>query len=40
MRRYQERMAAALAARVPVPEGYAITWSGQYEALERVRNGC
>lgn len=38
VRRCQERMAAALAARISVPEGYAITWTGQYEALERVRN--
>jgi Cu(I)/Ag(I) efflux system membrane protein CusA/SilA len=38
IRRYQERTAAALAERIRTPEGYAITWSGQYEALERVRN--
>jgi Cu(I)/Ag(I) efflux system membrane protein CusA/SilA len=37
-RRYQQRLAAVLSSRVPVPEGYAISWSGQYEAMERVRN--
>ena len=30
--RYRERMSAALALRVEVPEGYTIAWSGQYEA--------
>jgi Cu(I)/Ag(I) efflux system membrane protein CusA/SilA len=34
---YRERMNTAVASRVHVPEGYAISWSGQYEALERVR---
>jgi len=34
---YRERMNTALTSRVQVPEGYAISWSGQYEALERVR---
>jgi len=38
VRRYQERMTAALASRIPMPEGYATTWSGQDEALERVPN--
>ncbi len=38
VRRYQERMATALASRINMPEGYSIGWSGQYEALERVRN--
>jgi Cu(I)/Ag(I) efflux system membrane protein CusA/SilA len=34
---YRERMNTRLASRVQVPEGYAISWSGQYEALERLR---
>ena len=35
-RRYRDRMTAALASRVSMPAGYAILWSGQYEAMERV----
>jgi Cu(I)/Ag(I) efflux system membrane protein CusA/SilA len=35
--RYRERMSAALALRVEMPEGYTIAWSGQYEAAERLR---
>jgi Cu(I)/Ag(I) efflux system membrane protein CusA/SilA len=35
--RYRERMSAALALRVEMPEGYTIDWSGQYEAAERLR---
>jgi Cu(I)/Ag(I) efflux system membrane protein CusA/SilA len=35
--RYRERMSAALALRVEVPEGFTITWSGQYEAAQRLR---
>ena len=31
-------MAATLASRIPMPQGYAVAWSGQYEALESVRN--
>jgi Cu(I)/Ag(I) efflux system membrane protein CusA/SilA len=34
---YQERMNAALASGIHVPEGYSVAWSGRYEALERVR---
>jgi len=37
IRDYQKRTAATLASRLQVPEGYSIGWSGQYEALERVR---
>ena len=36
--RYRERMSAALALRVEMPEGFTITWSGQYEAAERLRH--
>jgi Cu(I)/Ag(I) efflux system membrane protein CusA/SilA len=35
--RYRERMSAALAQHVKTPEGYTFTWSGQYEAAERLR---
>ena len=35
---YRERLTAALSSRIPMPEGFSIGWSGQYEALERVRN--
>jgi Cu(I)/Ag(I) efflux system membrane protein CusA/SilA len=35
--RYRERMSAALALRVAMPEGSTISWSGQYEAAERMR---
>src|SRR5262249_37023766 len=35
--RYRERMSAALALRVEMPEGYTITWSGQYEAADHLR---
>jgi Cu(I)/Ag(I) efflux system membrane protein CusA/SilA len=34
---YQKRMAATVAKRIQMPEGYSIGWSGQYEALERMR---
>ena len=34
---YQQRTAATLASRIQMPEGYSIAWSGQYEALARVR---
>ena len=27
----------AVAGRVPLPAGYSLVWSGQYEAMERVR---
>jgi Cu(I)/Ag(I) efflux system membrane protein CusA/SilA len=37
VKRYRERMAAAIAARIPMPVGYSIAWSGQYEAFERMR---
>lgn len=37
-RRYQKRMSTALASRIQMPEGYTMSWSGQYEALERVRS--
>jgi Cu(I)/Ag(I) efflux system membrane protein CusA/SilA len=37
VQQYRERMAAALAARIQMPEGYSVSWSGQYEGLERVR---
>jgi copper/silver efflux system protein len=30
-------MATAPASRINIPEGYSIGWSGQYDALERVR---
>ena len=35
--RYVERAKAAVAAKVKVPTGYAITWSGQYENMLRVK---
>jgi Cu(I)/Ag(I) efflux system membrane protein CusA/SilA len=35
--RYRERMSAALALQVQIPESYTISWSGQYEAAERLR---
>ena len=38
VRRYQEHMAARVASRIHIPEGYVVSWSGQYEALEHVRN--
>jgi Cu(I)/Ag(I) efflux system membrane protein CusA/SilA len=38
VRQYRDRLTAAFRSRVHVPEGYSIGWSGQYEALERVRN--
>jgi Cu(I)/Ag(I) efflux system membrane protein CusA/SilA len=28
----------AIAAQVPLPAGYSLEWSGQYEAMERVRS--
>jgi len=34
---YVERAKAAVAAAVKVPTGYAMTWSGQYENMLRVR---
>src|SRR6185369_5417329 len=34
---YRERMSTALALRVETPEGYNLSWSGQYEAEERLR---
>jgi Cu(I)/Ag(I) efflux system membrane protein CusA/SilA len=34
---YRKRMSAALALRVEMPEGSTISWSGQYEAAERLR---
>jgi Cu(I)/Ag(I) efflux system membrane protein CusA/SilA len=35
--RYVERAKRAVAASVAVPPGYAITWSGQYENMVRVK---
>jgi Cu(I)/Ag(I) efflux system membrane protein CusA/SilA len=35
--RYRERMSGALALHVETPEGYTISWSGQYEAAQRLR---
>jgi Cu(I)/Ag(I) efflux system membrane protein CusA/SilA len=37
VRRYQKRVATAVASRIQMPEGYAISWIGEYEALERVQ---
>jgi Cu(I)/Ag(I) efflux system membrane protein CusA/SilA len=34
---YLQEARARLAAAVPLPAGYAIAWSGQYEAMARVR---
>ena len=34
---YVERARAAVAARLSVPSGYSIEWSGQYENMVRVR---
>lgn len=34
---YVQRAKAAVAARVAVPTGYSMTWSGQYENMLRVR---
>ncbi len=34
---YIEEAKAALGRSVQVPSGYALTWSGQYEAMKRVR---
>jgi Cu(I)/Ag(I) efflux system membrane protein CusA/SilA len=36
-RRYQQRLSTALASRIQTPEGYTISWSGQYEALDSVQ---
>ncbi len=35
---YVEEAQALLRGRLEVPPGYAFTWSGQYEAMERVRH--
>jgi Cu(I)/Ag(I) efflux system membrane protein CusA/SilA len=35
--RYRERISSALALHVEMPEGYSISWSGQYEAVQRLR---
>lgn len=35
--RYRKRMSSALALHVETPEGYTISWSGQYEAAQRLR---
>jgi copper/silver efflux system protein len=35
-RRYQQRVAPRLASVLEMPQGYAMSWSGQYEALERM----
>ena len=34
---YVEAAKAAVASRVTVPPGYSLVWSGQYEAMQRVR---
>ncbi|CAK0746089.1 copper/silver export system RND permease [Gammaproteobacteria bacterium] len=34
---YVEQAKLAVAARVKIPTGYSLTWSGQYENMERVR---
>jgi Cu(I)/Ag(I) efflux system membrane protein CusA/SilA len=34
---YVERVKAAVQSRVKVPNGYAIDWSGQYEAMQRAK---
>jgi copper/silver efflux system protein len=34
---YVAEARSVLASRVTLPAGYAITWSGQYEAMQRVR---
>ena len=35
--RYRERLTAVLATRVQIPRGYSTFWSGQYEALQKMR---
>jgi Cu(I)/Ag(I) efflux system membrane protein CusA/SilA len=35
-RHYQQRLAPLLAAELEMPQGYAISWSGEYEALARM----
>jgi Cu(I)/Ag(I) efflux system membrane protein CusA/SilA len=35
-RGYQQRVASRLAATFEMPQGYAVSWSGQYEALARM----
>jgi Cu(I)/Ag(I) efflux system membrane protein CusA/SilA len=35
-RHYQQRVAPLLASSLEMPQGYAMSWSGQYEALERM----
>ncbi|MGV3515580.1 efflux RND transporter permease subunit [Luteitalea sp.] len=34
---YVEEARRVVASQVPVPAGYALEWSGQYEAMQRVR---
>ena len=34
---YIEEAGRLLRERLPVPAGYAVTWSGQYEAMQRVK---
>jgi len=34
---YVDQAKAAVASRLKLPEGYTLVWSGQYEAMERVR---
>jgi Cu(I)/Ag(I) efflux system membrane protein CusA/SilA len=35
--RYVEEAKAAVRAQVPLPPGYSLRWSGQYESMQRVR---